>query len=181
MEAMECKGRVRDRPEDAAVVPTKMNKKAKLREVEKCSAVPFPNIHFNMYNRRRKLLIFDINKVLLYRQAKTSYFKVRPFAHEFIAGMSERFTLAVWTSMTKKCAKPILSELFPRDSAPLLFNWYQNRCNAIPGENVDEKPLFLKELSRVWGEYRQYNESNTVSTVLSYILCTRHIIYTYIL
>lgn len=144
-------------------VQTKMNKKAKLREIEKFSSLPYPNIHFNLYNCRRKLLIFDINKVLLYRQAKTSYFKIRPYAHEFIAGMSERFTLAVWTSMTKKCAKPILAELFPRGGVPLLFNWYQNMCITIPGETVEEKPLFLKDLKCVWEQHRLYNESNTVN------------------
>lgn len=143
--------------------PHKMNKKAKLREAAELKLSNVPNRMINMYLVPRKLLVFDINKVLLHRQAKSSFFKIRPHAYAFIAGMSQRYTLAVWTSMTKKSAKPILADLFPPQHIPLLFNWYQNRCHSIPNELVpDGKPLFLKELSKVWGEFSQFNESNTV-------------------
>ena len=147
----------------------RMNKKAKLREIAELKLANVPNRVLNMYLVPRKLLVFDINKVLLHRQAKTSFFKIRPYAYEFIAGMSQRYTLAVWTSMTKKSAKPILADLFPQQHIPLLFNWYQNRCHSIPNELIpDGKPLFLKELSKVWGEFAQFNESNTV---LPYFAC----------
>jgi len=140
-----------------------MNKKAKLREAAELKLSNVPNRILNMYLVPRKLLVFDINKVLLHRQAKSSFFKIRPHAYAFIAGMSQRYTLAVWTSMTKKSAKPILADLFPPQHIPLLFNWYQNRCHSIPNELVpDGKPLFLKELSRVWAEFSQFNESNTI-------------------
>lgn len=157
----------------------KMNKKAKLRQVAELKQALVPNRVLNMYLVPRKLLVFDINKVLLHRQAKSSYFKIRPHAYAFIAGMSERYTLAVWTSMTRKSAKPILAELFPQQHIPLLFNWYQNRCNSIPNEaNPEGKPLFLKELSQVWKEFPHFNESNTVRLILLFIFLFSDLIYT---
>lgn len=154
---------INDKKESSDCVPKKMNKKAKLRAMSQLLATPGPNIYVNIHNVPRKLIIFDINKVLLYRQAKSSKYIIRPYAHEFIAGMSERFTIAVWTSMTKRFAKPIIAELFPPDRAPLLFYWNQTMCRAIPADNKKDKPLFLKELSKVWDHYRRFNESNTVS------------------
>jgi hypothetical protein len=97
---------------------------------------------------------------------KAPRYQVRPYAHEFIKGMSERYTIGVWTSMTKRFAVPILAELFPPGGPQLKFQWYQNRCRAIHGDNVDDKPIFLKELHRVWGEHRMFNDSNTVSSRL---------------
>ena len=136
------------------------NKKAKVRDALVLKSLQVP---INVYGLSKKLLIFDINKVLLYRKAKTSYFTIRPYAHEFIASMAQRFILAVWTSMTSKSAKSILQVLFPLEKIPVLFRWYQPRCKTIECENKEDKPLFLKELWQVWKEYPQYNESNTVS------------------
>ena len=148
--------------------PAKPNKKAKLRALAELRATPGPNEYINIYNIPRKLIIFDINKVLLFRQAKTSRYIIRPHAHEFIASMSERYTIAVWTSMTKRFAVPILAELFPPDRKPiLLFRWYQNRCRTIECANKLDKPLFLKELSKVWGEHRGFNQSNTVCGIIN--------------
>lgn len=151
----------------------KMNKKAKLRQVAELKLAQVPNRVLNVYLVPRKLLVFDINKVLLHRQAKSTYYKVRPYAYQFIAGMSERFTIAVWTSMTKKSAKPILADLFPPNHIPLLFNWYQNRCNPIPDIVPGAKPLFLKELTKVWAEYSHFNDSNTVRAKIPihWLLC----------
>eukprot|EP01032_Pedospumella_encystans_P017001 gene17001-19374_t len=63
----------------------KMNKKAKLREAAELKMSNVPNRILNMYLVPRKLLVFDINKVLLHRQAKSSFFKIRPHAYAFIA------------------------------------------------------------------------------------------------
>jgi hypothetical protein len=139
----------------------RMNKKAKLRAIAELRHGH--NANLNIYDVPRKLLIFDVNKVLLFRQPKSPRYQVRPYAHEFIKGMSERYTIGVWTSMTKRFAVPILAELFPPGGPQLKFQWYQNRCRAIHGDNVDDKPIFLKELHRVWGEHRMFNDSNTVS------------------
>jgi hypothetical protein len=148
------------------VCASSMNKKAKLRAIAELQGAPYPNALLNIYGLPRKLIIFDINKVLLFRQAKSSKYTLRPHAREFIESMSERFTLAVWTSMTKRFAVQILADIFPNEETPLLFHWYQNRCRTIEAENKVDKPLFLKELSKVWGEHSRYNDSNTVSYVL---------------
>ena len=80
---------------------------------------------------KKKLLIFDINKVLVTRKPMTTHYRIRPHAHEFVADMAERYELAVWTSMTKKCAKPILADVFPPDRFDLACRWYQNKCTVV--------------------------------------------------
>jgi hypothetical protein len=126
----------------------------------------------------KKLLIFDINKVLLYRQPKTSRYYLRPHAHEFIASMASRFNLAVWTSMTKSSGKRILDELFYSKSVPLLFHWFQNRCTAIKDKNnIDAKPIFMKKLTQVWHEHKMFNESNTVRKYAALVSFCIHCIF----
>jgi hypothetical protein len=156
----------------AKPVRVKLNKKAKLRALEQLRTAGTPNALMNVYGVQRKLLVFDINKVLLFRQARSSQYIVRPHAKDFIVSMAERYTLAVWTSMTKRLAQPILTELFEQTGVPLLFKWYQNRCRAVPSsDSPDDKPIFLKELHRVWAEHRQFHEGNTVSSCFHFVIC----------
>ena len=138
-------------------------KKHHMKESSKISLQP------NIHNVQRKLLILDINKVLIYRLS-TSYYVVRPHAKEFLSDMAERFTLALWTSMKNTSAKKCIKELFCDSSSDLLFKWYQPKCTRLHAHSVDEKctelpdtkPTFLKNLSDVWKEYSQYSESNTI-------------------
>mmetsp|Transcript_2302 Transcript_2302/g.3631 ORF Transcript_2302/g.3631 Transcript_2302/m.3631 type:complete len:359 (-) Transcript_2302:103-1179(-) len=131
--------------------PKKKNKKQKQRDA------------INIHGIQRKLLVFDVNKVLVFRHARTSYFKLRPHVAEFLTSMAQRYQLAVWTSMTKKSAKPVMDALFHMHEIPFLFCWCQNRCLTVPNEDVPSgKPLFLKDLSYIWKEYPSYNESNTI-------------------
>jgi hypothetical protein len=133
----------------------------------------------NIFLVARKLMILDLNKVIIFRKQATSRYILRPHAMDFLREMAQRFTLAVWTSMSAKCAKSIINEIFTENKIPLLFRWYQPRCirveppqGAKPSMEADSntyffpsaKPMFLKKLSQVWSEYREYNEHNTVSS-----------------
>lgn len=125
----------------------------------------------------KKLLIFDLNKVLVHRKPLCSNrFVVRPYVTEFLRHISTLFTLAVWTSGRRKNVRDILGLLFgastvtsssnavrcePTDPIPLLFEWFQTKCIEVPLEGK-EKPLFVKELSKVWNEFPVFDESNTV-------------------
>lgn len=130
----------------------------------------------------KRLLVFDLNKVLIYRIPHSSQYIVRPYAEEFLGAMSTCFELAIWTSMSKSSAKRILRHLFNPNRVPLLFKWYQNRCitlerpaPVINGTEVDndlqsecserpDKPIFLKNLTQIWKEYPRFSAFDTVST-----------------
>lgn len=80
----------------------------------------------------KKLLIFDLNKVLIYRKPFSSYHIPRPHVKDFIKGMGNRFDIGVWTSMTKKNGKKVVDSLFDEyfhSGHKLLFQWFQvNGC-----------------------------------------------------
>lgn len=137
---------------------TKKNKKAKLAEMISRAAVPLST---------RKLLVIDLNKVLISRKPMTSFYSIRPHAREFLSEMAKLFDLAVWTSMTNTSAKPIIRDLFVADC--LVFRWYQSKCTIDSDDAAtveDKKPNFVKQLSKVWEEFPQYNHTNTVRNLL---------------
>lgn len=131
-------------------------------------------IEDSIYKLPKKLMILDLNKVLIFRQPQTTNYVLRPSADAFLEAMSERFVLAIWTSMTKKCAKPIINDIFPSSKYNLLFTWYQPRCKRIEivsETEVDPKPLFLKELTDVWSAFSQFSSSNTVRSSVLCLYC----------
>lgn len=64
---------------------------------------------------KKRLLIFDLNKVLVFRVKNTNLYDIRPFAAEFLRDLSEEYTFAVWTSMKQKTTKKIVRSLFHSD------------------------------------------------------------------
>jgi hypothetical protein len=111
----------------------------------------------------RKLLILDVNKVLVYRKNKCSTYFPRPFVVEFLKEMSTHFKLAIWTSMKKSSARKLMCNLFRSEGIKLLFVWFQSRCVTVPAEDPEVKPTFYKNLQDVWTAYPSYNLNNTVS------------------
>ena len=92
---------------------------------------------------RKILLIFDINKVLIHRH-DTMYnptrFTERPHVIEFLEHFADIFQLAVWTTMTPRVGKDIVSSLFPQALAErFLFVWYQSQCKVAPNLNGNLK------------------------------------------
>eukprot|EP01041_Mallomonas_annulata_P012997 gene12997-27427_t len=127
-----------------------------------------------------KLLILDLNKVLILRKLNKKSYNLRPFLTEFLTVMSSYFQLALWTSGGEHKSKRIVTKIF--DKVPnkndvssagnmvsaLLFEWYQDRCDTdltfrIPIANSNYmKPLHLKNLASVWESYPSFNEHNTI-------------------
>lgn len=165
----------------------KKNKKQKLREylqlVEEQRKIPMEK---NIYGIDKKLLILDINNVLVSRSKfGCSDFNIRPHFREFLLSMNDRFSLAIWTSMKMKTARQFINILL-RELPTIAFKfiWYQPKCIIMKGKadhritkgpldwdddnitttsiGIDEKPVFLKDLSIVWKEYTYYNDSNTL-------------------
>lgn len=113
----------------------------------------------------RVLLVLDINGVLGARgpyqpkQHKRSFYP-RPHLESFLSFCLSRFEVGVWSCALRK---NIEVNIFPEDS--LLFVWdSSNSTNLWPRRSVvsDAKPLFLKELSRIWSSFPCYSASNTI-------------------
>jgi hypothetical protein len=126
---------------------------------------------------QRKLLILDLNNVLLVRApyeqrelTRTSPddavargglggARKRPHLDSFLAFCFEHFEVAVWS-----CGKRGNMEL-GIFNAPLLFAWDQEHStNLWPRHScvAEGKPLFLKELAKVWHHNRRFDASNTI-------------------
>ena len=139
----------------------------------------------NVSDRRpldeKKLLIFDMNKVLMRRRAYPNLqsYILRPHVHSFLQEMNMHFQLAVWTSMTRRRGKPIVDSLFRDLGISLLFVWFQEKCSPefLPapsgdsaqrqtsrGAGKEHLPLLTKNLEQVWYEYPSFNRFNTVSS-----------------
>lgn len=173
----------------ARVLKRKLKKKLKKEETKKVKLESFWSNNVSIYQHQKKLLIFDLNKVLIHRQKGCTDFVPRPHVEEFLQAMSQRYVLAVWSSMKRNSAWKVLRDLFTTPKVDLLFTWFQNRCTVIKHnggvsteteEPQDElqtsdhpqpsnplfdtvKPTFYKKLRYVWLEYPQFNETNTVS------------------
>lgn len=53
----------------------------------------------NNHQQPRKLLVFDLNKVLIFRKQYSSQYKLRPHATEFLRAMAKRFKLGKTTTV----------------------------------------------------------------------------------
>ncbi|KAL8124043.1 uncharacterized protein LOC141717944 isoform X2 [Apium graveolens] len=133
----------------------------------------------------KKLLVLDLNGLLADvvgdnsvtikadgHVAGKKIFK-RPFCEDFLQFCFNRFTVGVWSSRRKENVDKVLQVLMPEeDRSKLAFVWNQSHCTRTGFqtlENID-KPLFLKELPKLWKiENRKfsfkvvdYDKSNTL-------------------
>ncbi|KAG5229994.1 hypothetical protein OIU76_022009 [Salix suchowensis] len=132
----------------------------------------------------KKLLILDVNGLLVDivsyvsvgYQANIevfgkSVFK-RPFCDDFLRFCFQKFDVGVWSSRTKRNLNPLIDFLFGDSRHKLLFCWDQSHCTDTGFTTVENtsKPMFLKELKKLW-EYLEsiphlnkgeYDESNTL-------------------
>jgi hypothetical protein len=123
-----------------------------------------------------KLLIFDLNKVLVYRKKFTSKFILRPYAIDFLNILSSvgKYQIAIWTSAKRKSVVDIMNKFFSSINFQLYFQWYQPKCTVVPPppeypfisksiQNKDDsKPIFTKDLDKVWSEFPLFWQYNTI-------------------
>ncbi|XP_022948279.1 uncharacterized protein LOC111452000 [Cucurbita moschata] len=136
------------------------------------------------YQMRKKLLILDINGVLVdivspppkdrkadINIARCAVFK-RPSYLDFMKFCFERFEVGIWSSRNGKNVQRMVDYLVGGLKHKLLFCWDLSHCTASRFNTLENKhkPLVFKQLRRVWEkqdpnlpwERGEYNESNTV-------------------
>jgi hypothetical protein len=120
----------------------------------------------NSLAMKKKLLIFDLNNVLLCKNKhrRTSFF-LRPWAIEFVNEMKTLYDIAVWTSGRPETMNSAMQRIFGKMGGPeqLVFYWTQRDCTII-GKNPSKSfsNVFKKDLNRVWDHFPQYDQHNTV-------------------
>ncbi|RWR83226.1 NLI interacting factor [Cinnamomum micranthum f. kanehirae] len=133
---------------------------------------------------RRKLLILDVNGLLVdivefqpnwrrpdKKVSRRSVYK-RPFCDDFIKFCFDRFDVGIWSSRTSKNLEAVLKIFIGDDKNKLLFCWDQSHCTSTGFKTIENrnKPLFLKELKKIWDkeepnlpwEKGEYTPSNTL-------------------
>jgi len=128
-----------------------------------------------LIRRRKRLLILDLNGVLVHREHISKLNGVdkseairkdkifiwkRPNVDEFLRWCSKHFDVAIWSSVKKHNLDPILETL---DIKPV-FVWDQSRCVKVtphPDPNSDKPDCLTKPLHVLWKDPWWYNSANT--------------------
>jgi len=128
----------------------------------------------------KPLVILDLNEVLLDRlyvddpklkpecDCFVGKFAIwlRPDAQSFLNHILEDYHVAIWSSAKAYNVDQMLSVLCtPGQRQQLLFVWAQEECTSRPTSKDSKhqgRPLFLKDLRKVWGAFPEFDETNTI-------------------
>jgi hypothetical protein len=131
---------------------------------------------------RKKLLVLSLGGFLVRRfheldnpptirppDLEHGRFKVfkRPFCEGFLNFCFERFEVGIWSSAREYNIYDVLEIVMGDLRRKLLFIWDQEKCTdtGLQSLEKEEKPLFLKELKKIWEQkiYQgKYSASNTL-------------------
>ncbi|CAJ2632438.1 unnamed protein product [Trifolium pratense] len=141
----------------------------------------------NLVPKKKKLLVMNLNGFLLHKvyfhdkealpKSRTDHYRSynflifkRPFSEEFMKFCLERFEVGIWSSAEVQNIDGALDIAIGEESKnKLLFVWNQDQCrittNSITSKECKEKPIFFKELRKVWETVEKggpYSASNTL-------------------
>ncbi|KAK9290082.1 hypothetical protein L1049_008246 [Liquidambar formosana] len=93
----------------------------------------------------------------------------RPFCDEFVKFCFERFEVGLWSSSNKWNIDKVLDCAMKGVKDKLLFVWVTLNPNAFKALEKKDKPIFLKELKKLWEDKEcrllstgQYSSSNSL-------------------
>ncbi|PNY05314.1 NLI interacting factor-like phosphatase [Trifolium pratense] len=92
----------------------------------------------------------------------------RPFSEEFMKFCLERFEVGIWSSAQEHNIDGALDLAIGEESKnKLLFVWNQDQCRQTntASKESNEKPIYFKELQKVWEKVEKggpYSASNTL-------------------
>ncbi|XP_062167688.1 uncharacterized protein LOC133873901 [Alnus glutinosa] len=128
---------------------------------------------------RKKLLVLDVGGLLCqrvhnksrirpFRNPDASHGSIlvykRPYYEEFINFCFEKFEVGIWSSATGLNLNSALDCIMEGLKSKLLFIWDQGQCTDSGFKTLEkkDKPIFFKELKKIWDFYEHYSESNTL-------------------
>uniref|UniRef100_A0A1J3FWT0 Mitochondrial import inner membrane translocase subunit TIM50 n=1 Tax=Noccaea caerulescens TaxID=107243 RepID=A0A1J3FWT0_NOCCA len=130
---------------------------------------------------KKKLLVLSLSGLLLHRVHKKDMRKKprnrepdascgpnllykRPFAEEFMKFCLERFEIGIWSSACERNVDIVLSFILDNLQDKLLFVWDQDECTDSGFKTLanSAKPMFFKDLSKVFKCFKGFSASNTV-------------------
>ncbi|RDX85435.1 hypothetical protein CR513_33380, partial [Mucuna pruriens] len=133
---------------------------------------------------RKKLLVMNLNGLLIHRTNrgnkseiprsrradwKNGYYLAfkRPFSEEFMKFCLERFEVGLWSSAKEHNIDAALNCAIGTLKSKLLFVWDQDQCTNSGFRSLENKfkPLFFKEVNKVWDNVKKggpYSASNTL-------------------
>lgn len=134
----------------------------------------------------KKLLVLDVNGLLVdtyfhkeplpdespHARVGSFYVYKRPFCEEFLQFCLDNFMVGVWSSAREYNVNNLVDYVFGDTKEKLVFTWHQSDCTDVGLKSPDNqrKPLFLKELSKLWRKVKvdlpwsegDYGPSNTL-------------------
>lgn len=128
----------------------------------------------------RKLLIIDINEMLLHRVHKKEledfptrpkhlaritaqhHVFLRPYANVFLKFCVSHFAVILWSSAQRNNIEPCLRAVLPEQMTAIHGLWCQDMCERRGQHPTQAKPLIMKPLQRIWDMYPQFGPHNTV-------------------
>ena len=133
----------------------------------------------------KNLIVIDLNGLLMQRSfsplgTSTSGFRIdqdakvgnfyvynRPHMKDFLDFLHENFTVGVWSSATEYNARMLVRHLWgKKKEKQLAFVWGQEKCTNVGVFTEPRvKPVFLKELDKLWShnpEMEKFRGSHTV-------------------
>ncbi|XP_078159348.1 uncharacterized protein LOC144554866 isoform X2 [Carex rostrata] len=111
---------------------------------------------------KKNLLVIDINGILVditsnYKYQQYADFEIsgklgfkRPFCVDFLKFCFTNFEVGVWSSRKQHKLEEAVHHLFGEMKNKLLFCWDQSKCTDTKFKTVENKPLFFKELNKLW-------------------------------
>ncbi|KAL5807503.1 hypothetical protein ACOSQ4_030236 [Xanthoceras sorbifolium] len=120
---------------------------------------------------KKKLLVLSLGGLLCHRvhdgetttvrihrrpDASHGNFNVykRPYCTEFMKFCLERFEVGIWSSAKEWNLSAALDCIMLGLSSKILFAWDQNQCTDTGFKTLENKykPIFLKELEKIWND-----------------------------
>lgn len=137
-----------------------------------------------LVHRAHKAEVKSYDKAIIERAITidSTYVWKRPYMDTFLDFLLQHFIVSIWTSANRRNADRMVNSIMTQERREqLLFVWSQEDCRTInvgteefdsylggKDEAGAERPrkkhkhLFLKNLSRVWEAFPQFDESNTL-------------------
>jgi hypothetical protein len=93
---------------------------------------------------------------------------IRPLFGKFFKEVCSEYTVIVWSSMRRENIETILGAMLEVEGvmgsrAPLVFDIFdQSHCMKLDTTETQGKPVFAKNLNKIWDKYEFCNELNTI-------------------